>query len=100
MTKRIVTIGSSFVIDLELTSEIAHTCYHSGQCYLDVEFMRKTPQIQEQMSKIGEDMLRKVIGEILGENEVKTMDREDLESWALFEASALYVDGEFEELEI
>ena len=100
MTKHIVTIGSSFVIDLEMTDEIAHTCYHSGQCYLDVEFMCKTPQIQEQMSKIEEDMLRKVIGEILGENEVKTMGREDLECWALFEASALYVDGEFEELEI
>ena len=97
MKKYIVTIGSSFVLDLELTAEMAHTCYHSGDCYDDVKFVRKMPEIQEQMSKIDEDTLRKVINEIWGEKIANEMDREMLECYALFEAAALFVDGEYEE---
>ena len=97
MKKYIVTIGSSFVLDLELTAEMANTCYHSGDCYDDVKFVRKMTEIQEQMSKIDEDTLRKVIREIWGEKIATEMDREMLECYSLFEAAALFVDGVYEE---
>jgi hypothetical protein len=99
MEKYIVTIGSSFVIDLELTSEIANTCYHSGICDDDVLFARNLPEIQEQFCQINEDTLRKVVNEIWGENIANEMDREWLECYVLFEASALFVDGNYEQLE-
>ena len=97
MKKYIVTIGSSFIIDLELTADIAHSCYHSGICDEDVQNAQKLPEIQEQMSKIDEDTLRKVINEIWGEKIATEMDREWLEYYALIEAAALFVDGEYEE---
>ena len=99
MKKYIVTIGSSFIIDLELTADIAHSCYHSGICDEDVQNAQKLPEIQEQMSKIDEDTLRKVINEIWGDKIATEMDREMLECYALFEASALFVDGNYEEIE-
>ena len=99
MKKHIITLGSSFIIDLELSADIAHTCYHSGDCYDDVKFVREMPQIQAQFAKISEDTLRRVIREIWGEKIANEMNREMLECYALFEAGALFVDGEYEELE-
>ena len=98
MKKMLVTIGSSFIIDLILTEEQANLCYHSGDCEESIKIVREMPEIQAQFAKISEDTLRKVIGEIYYEEMPNEMDREWLEYYALFEAGALCIDGAYEEL--
>jgi hypothetical protein len=98
--KYCVLVGSSFVIELIITEDIARMCYHSGDCYNDAKDGIEIPLIKEQLKNIDTELLINVVGEIIGSIEIsRNMSREDLESWVLFEASALFIDGDYCEVE-
>lgn len=96
--KYLVSVGSSYIVDIELTESIAHQCYHSGACDESAEMVRLMPEIRSQFANISTNTMRQAIGEILGEKEVKTMNRKQLESWVLFEAGANFIEGDYEEI--
>jgi hypothetical protein len=96
-TKYMVLVGSSYICELIITEEIARMCYHCGICDNEVKIAKDIPLIKEQLDTIDEDLMRKVIGEILGEETANAMDIEDLKEWIVFEASALLIDGDFNE---
>lgn len=95
--KFIVFVGSSYIVELIITEEIARMCYHCGNCDNEVKIAKEIPLIKEQLNNIDEDLMRKVVGEILGEETANVMDIEDLKEWIVFEASALLIDGDFNE---
>jgi hypothetical protein len=96
--KFIVSVGSSYLLELIITEDIAISCYHCGDCEKDVMNGIKIPLIKEQLEKFETIQLFNVVSEIIGDEEKCTkMSREDLESWILFEASALFIDGDFNE---
>ena len=90
-------IGSSYLLELIITEEIARMCYHCGICDNDVANGIEIPFIKEQLDNIETDLMIKVVREIIGE-EVDYMSRKDLECWILFEASALFIDGDCYEI--
>ena len=93
--KYLVAVGSSHLVELIITEDIARMCYHCGSCDKDVEQGIEIPFIKEQLDKVDTELMQNVVNEILGEVE-KPLSRKDLESWILFEASALFIDGDFE----
>lgn len=95
--KFIVSVGSSYICELIITEEIARMCYHCGNCDNEVKIAKEIPLIKEQLDTIDEDLMRKVVGEILGEETANVMHIEDLKEWIVFEASALFIDGDFNE---
>jgi hypothetical protein len=96
--KYIVVVGSSYLIELIITEDIARSCYHCGNCEEDVMNGIKIPLIKEQLEKFETIQLFNAVSEIIGDEEIcAKMSREDLESWILFEASALFIDGDFNE---
>jgi hypothetical protein len=96
--KYLVSVGSSYVVDIVLTESIANQCYHSGACDESVENVRLMSQIRTQFANIGTDTMRKAIVDILGEKEANKMNRAQLESWVLFEAGANFIEGDYEEI--
>jgi hypothetical protein len=92
-----VLVGSSYICELIITEEIARMCYHCGNCDNEVKIAKDYPLIKEQFDNIDEDLMRKVVGEILGEEIANVMDVEDLKEWIVFEASALLIDGDCNE---
>ena len=96
-TKYMVLVGSSYICELIITEEIARMCYHCGNCDNEVKIAKEIPLIKEQLDTIDEDLMRKVVGDILGEETANVMDIEDLKEWIVFEASALLIDGDFNE---
>ena len=93
-----VLIGSSYVIELIITEEIARMCYHSGCCDEDVKDGIEIPFIKEQLAHFETEQLEKVVNEYVGDVS-KTMNRNELECWVLFESSALFIDGDCHEIE-
>jgi hypothetical protein len=96
--KYLVSVGSSYIVDIELTEDIAQQCYHSGACDDSVEMVRLMPEIRAQFANISTNTMRRAIGDVLGEKEAKTMNRQQLESWVLFEAGANFIEGDYEEV--
>lgn len=96
-TKYMVLVGSSYFCELIITEKIARMCYHCGSCDNDVKIAKEIPFIKEQLDSIDEDLMRKVVGDILGEETADALDIEDLKEWIVFEASALLIDGDFNE---
>ena len=96
--KFIVSVGSSYLLELIITEDIARSCYHCGNCEEDVMNGIKIPLIKNQLKNFETIQLFNVVSEIIGDEEKCTkMSREDLESWILFEVSALFIDGDFNE---
>ena len=55
--------SSSGGIDLEMTSDQAHSASHQGQCDSDVLALSKVPKIARQLAKIDPELLRSELRE-------------------------------------
>jgi hypothetical protein len=70
--KYIVVVGSSYLIELIITEDIARNCYHCGNCEEDIMNGIKIPLIKEQLEKFETIQLFNAVSEIIGDEEICT----------------------------
>lgn len=94
----IITTGSSHTLSFVVNGKLIESLYHPGPCDSDVDAALSLPEIKEQTDGIPDDALDLWWGEFFcddTEEEHTAATRQRKLAWALFDAAANAIDGDY-----